>query len=327
MTERTVKAGNRYRTTSWALSRDPALPRILGGTVRYRPAFLEAGHGATLVGWGRRPSGLAAQSIASRNGHPFLLLEDGFLRSFGRYDPSLSIVMDAIGIYYDAAGPSALERLVGEPLSAAEHARTEAILALWRQSGVSKYNSEPDYRGDLPDRYVLVVDQVAGDASIGRGLASPASFEAMLQAALSENPDCAVVVKVHPDTLLGKRAGHFDLATLRAEPRIVIIGERCHAARLIAQSAKVYTVTSQMGFEGLIWGKPVRCFGMPFYAGWGLTGDALPAPARRSAVPLAQLAFAALVRYPVYADPGNTHRRCEIETVIDHLGRRRAALG
>ena len=35
-----------------------------------------------------------------------------------------------------------------------------------------------------------------------------------------------------------------------------------------------------MGFEALLWGKPVRCFGMPFYAGWGLTRDELPAPAR-----------------------------------------------
>jgi capsular polysaccharide export protein len=36
-----------------------------------------------------------------------------------------------------------------------------------------------------------------------------------------------------------------------------------------------------MGFEALLWGRPVHCFGMPFYAGWGLTHDRLLPPARR----------------------------------------------
>ena len=35
----------------------------------------------------------------------------------------------------------------------------------------------------------------------------------------------------------------------------------------------ICVVTSQLGFEGLIWGKDVYVFGSPFYAGWGLTYD------------------------------------------------------
>ena len=40
-----------------------------------------------------------------------------------------------------------------------------------------------------------------------------------------------------------------------------------------------------MGFEALLWGRPVHCFGMPFYAGWGLTQDRLVPPERRTARP------------------------------------------
>ena len=60
-----------------------------------------------------------------------------------------------------------------------------------------------------------------------------------------------------------------------------------------------------MGFEALLWGKPVRCFGMPFYAGWGLTGDALRAPVRRGAATLAALVNAALVSQARYLDPAS----------------------
>ena len=57
-----------------------------------------------------------------------------------------------------------------------------------------------------------------------------------------------------------------------------------HPVRLLEKAEAVYCVTSQMGFEALLWGKPVRTFGMPFYAGWGLTQDELPSPARRFAL-------------------------------------------
>jgi capsular polysaccharide export protein len=58
------------------------------------------------------------------------------------------------------------------------------------------------------------------------------------------------------------------------------MAHHCHPAGLIAGARAIYTLTSLIGFEGLIWGRPVRCFAMPFYAGWGLTQDEMPAPAR-----------------------------------------------
>jgi capsular polysaccharide export protein len=103
---------------------------------------------------------------------------------------------------------------------------------------------------------------------------------------------------------------------------VQVIGDDVHPVNLIEHAEAVYVVTSQMGFEGLLWGKPVRTFGMPFYAGWGLTRDELSAPERRRPVPLENLIHAALIEYPRYVDP-ETGRRCEAERVVEWMGLQR----
>jgi capsular polysaccharide export protein len=169
---------------------------------------------------------------------------------------------------------------------------------------------------------VLVVDQTWGDASISYGLADAERFQQMLASALAENPDCTVLVKIHPDVFSGKKRGHFEPSRLAALPNVQVVTEDVHPVRLIEQAEAVYTVTSQIGFEGLLWGKPVHTFGMPFYAGWGLTRDLLPAPARRSDVTLEQLVHAALISYPRYLDP-ETGERCEPERLVEWMGLQR----
>ncbi len=279
-----------------------------------------------VLGWGRKVSGFKAIKQAQAKGLPFWLLEDGFVRSLGREDDSLSLVQDDLGIHYDATAPSRLESLIPQPLSDQQQQRADAIAEQWRRLNISKYNAAPDYIGELPDDFVLVVDQVAGDASIAYGLADAERFRQMLTAALDENPLSAVVLKVHPDAYTRAKAGHFDLATLK-HPRLKVIAENCHPGRLLSNARMVYTVTSQMGFEALMWGKPVRCFGMPFYAGWGLTHDVLDAPMRRRQaavvkIRLQQLVHAVLVSYSRYMDP-ETEQETDIETVMTliHLQR------
>ncbi len=274
------------------------------------------------AGWGRKASGDRARRRAAAEGRSFLLLEDGFIRSVERNDPTLSLVLDELGIYYDCHHPSRLERLISQPLEPDESDRARAVIAAWRDAGASKYNGGRDALSPLPGRYVLVCDQTQADASIRHGGADGASFRRMLDAALAEAPDCKVVVKTHPDVLTGRKAGYFDAATACSDPRIQLLAENCHAASLLERAAAVYTVTSQMGFEALIWGRPVRCFGMPFYAGWGMTADDLPAPARRRGATLDQLVHAALVRYPRYCDP-ETGQRCEVERILSHIGLQR----
>jgi capsular polysaccharide export protein len=51
--------------------------------------------------------------------------------------------------------------------------------------------------------------------------------------------------------------------------------------RLFEHARAVYTVSSQLGFEAILAGHRPVTFGVPFYAGWGLTDDRRPVPARR----------------------------------------------
>jgi capsular polysaccharide export protein len=255
-----------------------------------------------VVGWGRKPSGRRAKRWARWLGRPCRLLEDGFVRAVGRDDPPLALILDDEGVYYDATAPCALERAIAAGVSEAEAVRARALAAQWREGGISKYNHAADYAKPLPADFVLVVDQTCGDLSVALGLADERSFAGMLAAALAENPASEIVVKVHPDVFARARRGWLSLsAPLPA--RVTVIGSDCHPARLLDEARAVYTVTSLMGFEALLRGKPVRCFGMPFYAGWGLTDDALPPPGRRGTASLEALVHAALVRQSRYVDP------------------------
>jgi len=283
---------------------------------------------AAMLGWGLKGAkSLAARDEAQRRGLPYLALEDGFLRSveLGHRSPPLSLALDDRGIYYDARGPSRLEALIAAPHSDEQHGRAEALRTAWRMARVSKYNHAREAPPPVAGPFVLAVDQTAGDASIAYGLASAASFQRMLEAALDEHPHLPVVLKVHPDVVAGRKAGHFGRLSAGAAARVTLLADDAHAPALLEPAQAVYAVTSQLGFEALLWGKPVRCFGMPFYAGWGLTGDELPAPERRRApqpVTLADLTHAALVEYPRYIDP-ETLQRCEAERLVEWMGLQR----
>ena len=88
-------------------------------------AFLQR-QGEAVVCWGRKRSGARAREMAAKKELPWLLLEDGFLRSISLMDTSVSLVMDGTGIYYDATAPSQLETLVVQPLSPTEQARARS---------------------------------------------------------------------------------------------------------------------------------------------------------------------------------------------------------
>ena len=281
-----------------------------------------------LLAWGRRPSARRVERLGQRWNLPVWHLEDGFLRSCakGREHPPLCLLVDDLGVHFDATAPSRLEHWIATAPTAAEARRAEAVRALWCRERLSKLN--PARESPAPEQpFVLVVDQSPGDLSIPLGLADRGSFRRMLQAALDDHPNSLVVVKLHPDVLRRGARGHFDPADLD-HPRIRLSADGLHPAALLEQAEAVYVVTSQMGFEALLWGRPVHCFGMPFYAGWGLTHDQLPAPERRRGVrpSLEALVHAALVRSPRCLDP-HSLEPCPVETLMAAIGlqRRRQA--
>jgi len=301
------------------------LPALLPGLALLRPGQgLRQGADGVLA-WGRKPSAQRAEAWARQQQLPLVRLEDGFMRSLGLGDePPLAVVVDDVGIYYDARSPSRLDALAARLLSPAELARGQALRAQWCAQRVSKYNHARERPDLVQPGDVLVVDQTWGDASIAYGAAAPPSFQRMLEAALDEHPHARILLKVHPDVLAGRKRGHFHPEKLSrgAAQRVRWLAQACHPAGLLAGVQAVYVVTSQMGFEALLWGRPVRCFGLPFYAGRGLTQDELPAPAWRGPTSLPALTHAALVDYARYLHP-ETGQPCPPETLMAWLGLQR----
>jgi capsular polysaccharide export protein len=274
-----------------------------------------------MVGWADRPSARWAQRVARRRGIPYLALEDGFLRSVSLGQagaPPLSLVLDRTGMYFDATRPSDLEMLLESDgwLDDTGREAARAAIALKNKHRLSKYNDAPVLAlGPKARRRILVIDQTAGDASIAGALATRATFDAMLAAAHAENPGAEIVVKIHPATAGGYRAGCIDLA-LAGDARV--LAQACDPIALLEQVDAVYTVSSLAGFEALLLGLPVHCFGLPFYAGWGATNDRLKS-ARRSKMRGAEEIFAAsYMRYARYVDPLTGHA-CSVFDAIERL--------
>ena len=234
-----------------------------------------------------------------------LRMEDGVLRSRGlgaALTPPLSLVMDAPSLYYDPRTESRLDRLIAKSpaLPLAEIERAERLIVRVTRLKLTKYNIS----GDMPDiadrpQKILVVGQVEDDASVRLGANDIKTNRALLERARADNPDAFLIWKPHPDVEAGLRTGQIDASDL-ADRILDGVG----AAEAIAAVDAVWTITSTLGFEALLRGKPVTCLGMPFYAGWGLTTDHAPAPAHRGKeVTLAGLAHACLIGYPRYFDP------------------------
>lgn len=262
---------------------------------------------------------------------PVRRVEDGFLRSRGLgadLVPPLSLVTDDLGIYYDPSRESRLERLIRAPLPAGAERRTEALLQRLLAARLSKYNlaaAAPALPDPAGRPVLLVPGQVEDDASIRLGCGDIRSNLGLLQAARVARPEAMIVYKPHPDVEAGLRPGALTLDQLTGLADFVAPG--ADPISLIDHADEIWTMTSLLGFEALLRGKPVTCLGAPFYAGWGLTRDLAPIPERRRRaadghplpqVSLVQLAHAALIAYPRYLDPV-TGLPCPPEVAIDRL--------
>ncbi len=276
-----------------------------------------------IAGWGLKPTAERARRLAASRGLPYIGIEDGFLRSLGlgvSGSPLHSLAVDHSGIYYDATRPCDLESLIAEaPFGDAELERARRCMALLRKHRLSKYNHAPDkpLRWPDPRPRVLVVDQTFGDASVLYGCADAERFEQMLESALRAHPDAEVCVKVHPDVIAGRKRGYLLEAARRRGCRI--LAEDISPWALLEAVEQVYVVTSQLGFEALMAGKKVHCFGLPFYAGWGLTEDYASCERRGKNRSLEQVFAAAYLRYCRYINP-YTGRRCTLEDTIYLIG-------
>ncbi|EIT8298620.1 capsular polysaccharide biosynthesis protein [Campylobacter jejuni] len=257
------------------------------------------------LGWGRKKSGLKAINLAKKYKAKFILLEDGFIRSLNlgvENSPSFSMVKDDIGIYYDATAPSKLENLLNTyEFKDEEIKQAKKAIELIKKYKISKYNNNLDIPDDYfqkDEKRVLIITQTANDASLEFGLAKGFKTVDMIKDAIKENPKSKIYIKIHPDVLSGKKQSDLDINSLPKE--CILITENFNPVALLEFFDKVYTKTSGMGFEALMQECECICYGMPFYAGWGLTKDKLECKRRMQKRSLEEVFYAAYILYSEY---------------------------
>ena len=186
-------------------------------------------------------------------------------------------------------------------------------------AGLTKYSKSDsvESRRDESRRHVLVPGQVEDDRSVQTGGCGLTTNLDLLARVRAQAPDAYILYKPHPDVVAGHRKGSIpDRTCLQYADEIA---SDAPITSLIAMVDEVHVNTSLAGFEALMRGRPVTTYGVPFYAGWGLTRDLGPVPARRTAKrSLDELVAATLLLYPRYLDP-STGLPCPPEIVVARL--------
>ncbi len=306
--------------------RQSRLRRILS-LAGYRLSLGRPGPEDCVGVWGQSPYAHRGEAMAARTGAGLVRVEDAFLRSLrpGRAgEPPLGLLIDHSGVHFDGRSPSDLETLLNtHPLDDTVLLnRARGVMARMQEAHLSKYSAtRPDLEVPSPG-YVLVIDQTRGDASVRASGADRSRFLEMLFVAREENPGARIVLKTHPETGAGFRAGHYGREDAGGE--ITLFDAAASPWTLLEGATAVYTVSSQMGFEAILAGHRPRVFGLPFYAGWGLTEDETILTRRRRTLTRAQLCAGAMVLYPRWYNP---YGDClaEVEDVLGALEARTRA--
>ncbi|OXI49295.1 capsular biosynthesis protein [Burkholderia aenigmatica] len=269
-----------------------------GGTLRWIDDASKLGDGEHAAFWGARSTeGVPPNASTVR-------IEDGFLHSIGLGSDHVapySQIIDRRGLYFDPSRPSDLTEILNKAdFSEAELARAGALRGEIARLGLTKYNlgrRKPAWHAPAGKRVVLVPGQVADDASIRLGTRGITTTEDLLLAVRARRPDAFIVYKPHPDVLSGNRRGLIEASAL-----VDVMEQDSDLISLIEIADEVHTLSSLSGFEALLRQKAVYTYGLPFYAGWGLTHDTLTPLWRERKLSLDMLTAGVLLRYPIYWD-------------------------
>ena len=250
-----------------------------------------------------------AKEIVAKTSAQLIKIEDGFLRSINlgsNYAPPASLVFDSRGIYFDPNQPSDLEHLLRHhQFDDALIARAKTLRTQISDLEISKYNiglRQPENLFNCPEgkTIILIPGQVADDASIKLGCKEIKDNLSLIQRVRQRNPEAYIVYKPHPDVVSNNRKGELGKAVIERYCDQIIYNTSI--TDCLKQAHEVHTLTSLVGFEALMRGLTVYCYGLPFYAGWGLTHDEYPIPRRNRELSLDALVAGTLILYPRYYD-------------------------
>ncbi len=319
-------------TCAWLFALDEAnqhVPTMLNFAECVAPFQdrLQAAEVDVFAVWGassNHPHPLAAR-LAKATGKPHLCLDAGFVGPSSQGTPHLSIFVYPGSNYFDRTRPSALEDRLNSGdfhLDQDQRERAAACIAQIAHHRITPYNHAPksDLRGRFPAngrRRVLLVDQRFGDLSVEKGLGCGSTFERMLDAAL-KLPDHDVLIKLDPEAGAGGQASYFRrILPDPLPPNVAVVDFEVNPFCLFEVVDRVFVCTSQLGFEALMAGKEVDCFGTPFYAGWGLTNDRAVIPRRRRRRLIEEIFHLFYLVHSRYFVPGRGV--AEIEDLIQYL--------
>lgn len=320
---------NQFDFSQHYLTTSPIVHKQLKDIFPVKPLSLFGAKDLPILGWGLKRTGKLAKKIAKKNGKDCVLLEDGFIRSIelGKEgSPCHAYTFDSISPHYDG---HTLGDLTGflqsdESISVGDAVRAANAIDYIKEHKISKYNHSPMVCDYSFESGVLVISQVKGDLSLQFGCSQEDMDMSIVDAAIEENPDSIIYVKVHPDVLAGKAKSDIDVEKL--PPGVRLIADDYNPMSLLEHFDKVYVRTSLMGFEALMLGKEVVCFGMPFYAGWGLTDDRSTLSSQRTRSRTLEEVFAvAYLKQSFYVDP-ETHARTSLEDAMGLIVKKRDAL-
>lgn len=308
--------------------------------------------GDLFFAWGSRE--LSSKFLSCKK---VIRIEDGFIRSNGlgcKYFYPYSWVFDPIGIYFDPQKPSLLEcilctipefrtsekninankqykKIINEAKELQSYIIKNNITKYsqnnLRNTTISELSSEKGKRKFLIDgndysiskdrKIILVPGQVEDDASILRGGFGYTSLS-LLQEIKGNNPNAFIIYKIHPDVLSGLRDGEKNIEAL-SKLSDCICSDNVSVIELINFADEIHTITSLVGFDALIRNKKVFTYGLPFYAGWGLTEDKQKCPRRNIQLTIEELIAITLIEYPFYYDwdrnaPSTALEICKILT-------------
>ncbi len=272
--------------------------------------------------WGKKKFPLV-EKFAKENSLKVYRVEDGFIRSIGLgsdLTQPYSLVIDSRGIYFDPTIESDLEHILQtHSFDRSILERAKKIVTYLIEKKLSKYNLYENKKLHIPTdkKIVLVPGQVEDDASIKYGASDMTNLE-LLQETRKNSQDSYIIYKPHPDVLAGNRVGQVDetQALKYADKIVTEVG----LESVLEICDEVHTMTSLVGFEALMREKTVFTYGMPFYAGWGLTNDKHSLSRRERKVGLYELVATTLILYPNYIDPYSL-KPTQIEELLNALER------
>lgn len=163
------------------------------------------------------------------------------------------MVLDDVGIYFDAQSRSRLEDILQhQSFNLRDLQLAEMLKKTLIAQHISKYNVGHTHLclTHIRQNKLLVVGQVESDASIQYGSPHIRTNLDLLCTVRKNNPYAYIVYKPHPDVVAGNRRSmeHLNIYQHYAD----LIVEKVNILDCINQVDEVHTMTSLAGFEALL---------------------------------------------------------------------------